>query len=435
MPSSAAPRTPPTTPAGTRRRALEIDKGTYREALQHRDRPFRRRAFEAFFDALGDHEHALAAAIGEKAQAHAALAEVRGYDSVREMALSRPSYPDTGMHVTFPEAAHDAVLEQVREHLDAYHDLLESRREWLGVDTLRPWDTTVPLGEGDAPDVSYEALCDHLLAAVEPLGEGYRDRLESYLAERRVDVYPTEKKRTDIPAYCPSSPETGAFILANFRENVRTAFYLAHELGHAMHIEELRDANPPRYVNSPRPISEVPSLVHELLLADHLLEHGDPGLAPFVRERRASFLADNVYGAGLSATVLHDVYRQVEDGRDLSPDRLAEAYADHATEFRGPVEAPDPGIGWRRQAYARDPYHNYQYVLGAAGAVSVFHRIRDGDLPTEAYRDFLRNTGTRDSLESFQGLGVDVTADGPFERLGGNSTGYRRTGSKSSSAP
>jgi oligoendopeptidase F len=396
---------------------FEVDRRSYSEALDSPDRSFRRRAHEAFFDALEQHKHALAATIVEKAQAYAALAEARNYDSVREMAFSRASYPDTGMYVSFPESAHNAVVENVRDHLDAYHDLLESRRECLGVEPLQSWDVNAPLVEGDAPDLSFAEVREHVLAAVQPLGEDYRDRLAVFLNERRMDIYPTQKKRTDIPAYCPSNPETGAFILANFREDLRTVFFLAHELGHAMHIEYLRDAQPPRYVNSPQPISEVPSLVHELLLTDHLLDEGNSSLAPFVRERRAEFLSGNVYGAGQSAAFLHDVYRTVENGGDLTPERLAGTYADYATEFRDAIEAEDAGVGWQRQNYARKPYHYYQYVTGTVAAVSVYQRIRSGDLTAEAYRDFLRNTGRRDSGSSFESLDIDVTASNPYERV------------------
>lgn len=393
-----------------------VDRNTYREAMDSSDRTFRKRAHEAFFEALGEQEHALAAVLGQKARGHAALATARNYDSVRAMALAQESYPDTGMHVSFPESAHDALVENVRNHLTAYHALLESRQEVLGVETLRPWDTNAPLIGGNPPNVTYPELCEHLITAVEPLGKDYCDRLATFLNERRIDVCPAEKKRTDIPAYCPSTPETGAFILANFRKDIRTAFFLAHELGHAMHIEEMRDTHPPRYVNSPQPISEVPSIVHELLLADHLQEN-NPAVAPFVRERRAEFLAGNVYGAGQSAAFLHDIYRTVEDGGDLTPDRLADTYADYAAEFGGPIASEDRGRSWRRQAYARKPYHNYQYVLGATAGVSVFQRIKAGDLTTEEYREFLRNTGRRGSLSSFRTLGVEVTTPVPYERV------------------
>jgi oligoendopeptidase F len=407
----------PPTVEGPDDEAFTVDRNAYREAMDSPDRAFRQRAHEAFYDALGDHEHALAAALAQKIRAHAALAEARNYDSVRAMALSRPSYPDTGMHISFPESAHDAVIENVRARLDAYHDLLESRRRALDLETLRPWDASAPLIAGEPPDVPFETVREHVLEAVDPLGEDYRERLADFLDDRRVDVYPTRDKRTDIPAYCPSSPETGAFVLANFREDLRTAFFLAHELGHAMHIEHLRDAQPPRYVTSPQPVSEVPSLLHELLLADHLLEEGDPSLAPFVRERRAEVLAGNVYGAGLSAAFSHDVYRDVEAGHDLSPDRLAETYATYATEFRAPMAFDDPGEAWLRQAYAREPYHYYQYVTGAVSAVAVHQRLRSGDMTSEAYRDFLRETGRRDSEASFASLDIDVTDPDPYERL------------------
>lgn len=396
---------------------FEVDRNTYREALDSPDRSFRRRAHEAFYEALGDQEHALAAAIARKIDAYAALARARNYGSVRELRLSGSSYPDTGMHVSLPESAHDAVLDRVREQAGAYHDLLESRRACLGVDRLRPWDLSAPLVDGDPPDLDFETVRTTVLDAAEPLGADYRDRLAAFLDERRVDVYPTERKRTDIPAFCPSSPETGAFVMANFLDDLRTAFFVVHELGHAMHVELMREARPPRYVNSPQPISEVPSILQELLFADHLLETGDPTWGPFVHERRAELLAGNAFGAGRSAAFLHEVYRFVEEGGDLSPDRLAETYADTAAEFRGPVEPADTGWGWRREAYARKPYHSYQYVIGAVGAVAVHRALRDGDLSPGAYREFLENTGRRDSMDSLATLGVDPTDAEPFEKL------------------
>jgi oligoendopeptidase F len=404
--------------------SFAVDRSSYKEAMEHPDREFRERAHQAFYGAMTDHEHALAEAVGQKVQAHAALAEARGFDSVREMAFSRASYPDTGMHVSFHESAHDAVIERVRDHLDAYHHLVESRGDCLGIGEVRPWDLRAPLVDDEPPEFDYESVREHVLAAVEPLGDDYRDRLATFLSERRVDVYPTERKRTDIPAYCPSSPETGAYVLANFREGIRTAFYLAHELGHAMHIEFLRAAQPPRYVNSPQPISEVPSLVHELLLCDHLLET-EPEMEPFVQERRASLLSGNVFGSIKSAAFLHEVYRTVEEGGDLTPDRLSEIRRETVEEFHGPIEAVEPGSGWLREAFAREPYHSYQYATGTVAAVSIHQRIASGDLSTAAYLDFLRNTGRRDSEASFEALGVDVTDAETYDRLADELNGIR----------
>ncbi len=396
---------------------FQVDKQGFADATSHADRAFRRRAHDAYFSALGDHEHALAAAVAADARAQSGLAETRNYDSVRAMALSMPSYPETGVHVTFPGSAHDALTEQVYDHADAYYRLQERRRERLGVEQLRPWDLNAPLVDGDPPHVELDDLREALLSAVDPLGAGYRDRLADFFDERRIDVYPAADKRSDIPAYCPSSPETGAFVLANFRENVRTAFYLAHELGHAMHVEELRAAQPPRYVTNPRPVSEVPSILHELLLADHLAD--DPELAPFVRERRATLLSGNVFGAGQSARFLHEVYRTVENGDDLTPDRMASLYGEfaHGADPRSPVGAPDLERGWRRQAYQRGPCHSYQYVVGAVGAVAVHDRLRSGSLSPDEYREFLRTTGRRDSLDTLATLGVDPTASTPYDRL------------------
>ncbi|MFC7071508.1 M3 family oligoendopeptidase [Halovenus rubra] len=398
-------------------KSVEVRYGNRRTELSHPDREYRRRVFEAYHGRMDRYEHTLTRAFGEKLQAAHAEASVRGYDSIRQRALNQRCYPESGLRASLPEKVHDAMLEAVRGNLDPFHDALSLRKRRLGVDRLRPWDLQVSIAESDPPELDFESARDHILAALEPLGEDYVERAKQFFTQRRIDVYPTQDKRTDIPAYCPSSAKDGAYILANFEGDLRTAFFICHELGHAMHVEYEREGAT-RYANAPRPVEEVPSILHELLLVDHLLDEGG-ALADGAQNRLLECIGGNFYGAARSAAFTHALAQHVEDGEEITVDRARDIAASLREEFYAPVEFGDhPG---RRLPVSgiREAYSNYQYVLGAMGALSVHSQLRNGDFTPESYRDFLRSTGRQESVVLFETLGCDVWTAEPFEMAAG----------------
>ena len=393
--------------------SVEIRYGNRQAALSHPDRDYRKRVYDAYRERMNQYEHTLTQAFAEKLHAARARASVRDYDSTREWAFSGRSYPESGLGVSFPGEAHDVMLETVRESLDPYHDALELRRRRLGAEPLRPWDLHVSMAEEEPPELDYETAKAHILAALKPLGEEYVERARAFFAQRRIDVYPTQNKRTDIPAYCPSSAADGAYILANFEGDVRTAFYLCHELGHALAVEHQREG-PARYATAPRPVEEVPSILHELLLVDHLLEEGD-ALADAARNRLLDCVGGNLYGAARSSVVTHELAGRVEDGKAVTVDRKREVVTGVRDEFYAPVEYPEETSRELPVSGIRDPYCYYQYVLGATGALAVKRRLDDGSLSTAEYREFLRSTGRSDAVRQFEQFGCDLQTPEPFE--------------------
>lgn len=394
---------------------VRVTRNKRAKQLASADREFRRRVYEAFRGELTASKHAIATAYAEKVKAQSNRATVRNFGSVRERSFNKQSYPETGLRIDFPTDAHDALLDALRSNLGPHHRYLRLRRNRLGVEEVRPWDTDVPLADEEGPEIPYDEARDHLLAAAEPLGEEYRNRLAGFLDDGRIDVYETEEKRSDITAYCPSSYDTGAYVLANYDDDVRSLFVLAHELGHAMNTSYLREACRPLYATTPRPVEEVPSLLHELLLARHLIETGR--YRNHVFDRLLDTIGGNLFGAGMWSAFTHEAYDVVESGGTLTAERLGDIYADLHEEFNAPV-VPDEytASGWLTGSHAREPYHFYQYVLGVVGATVVFDRLTDGTLSPEEYRDFLRTGGRKRAVETFADLDIDVRTDDPYER-------------------
>ena len=392
---------------------VELRFGNFRAELRHDDRDYRRRAYEAYWTEMDRFENTLARTYAEKLAAAHAEVQVRGYDSIRDRDF-RGTYPESGVEPVLPSRVHDAMLSAVRSNLEPHHRTYERRRERLGVETLRPWDLSVPLADAPEPEIPYAEATDYVVDAFEPLGEEYVERTRTFFEERRVDVFPTQNKRTDIPAYCPSSAADGAFVLANYRKDIWSLSVVGHELGHALNAAYYGEG-PTRDATCPNAVCEVPSLLNELLVIERCIEAGG-ALADHAKSRLVDVVNGNFYKQTMRSAFAHDAATAVEDGESLSAERLRATFADLLTEFRPAVEYDDrAGRNWLGTG-RRDPYSSFQYVLGITGALVVRDRLREGSLTPTEYHDFLRNTGRESVVSQFDRLGIDVASPEPYER-------------------
>lgn len=399
---------------------VKIRPGNFQTELSHPDRDYRQRVYEAYHTERNRFAATTIRASAEKLSAADIESSVRGYDSIRERDL-RGTYPESGLEPAISESVHDTLLDAIRENLGPYHRAQRLRQERLGVERLRPWDRRVSLAELPAPDIEYEDALDLIIDSLALFGEEYVDQAQSFLHDRRIDVYPTQSKRTDIPAYCPSSAADGAFVLANFRGDVRTMFFIAHELGHAMNAEYHREG-PTRYATSPSAVCEVPSILHELLLAERCIQEGG-ALASHAKNRLVECIAGNLYRNARTAAYNHALATKIESGKELTLDRAVNIYAGLLDEFdpvydRGGVIDRVEGIG------TRIPYSNYQYVLGATGALAVRDSLREGSVSPDDYQQFLRQTGRRPPIDSFLALNIEIRSEGPFDRAAATFESY-----------
>lgn len=412
----------PGTVAGPDGDPVEVTRGNRRTHLRSPDREFRRRVDRAVREELLASKGAISRAVVDRAREHVARADLRGYDSAREAALTGEAYPETGYHVALPESVHDTMLSAVADNVGPYHRLAEARRERVDGDDLRPWDTEVPVVADADPGITFERAREHVVAAMAPMGEAYQNRVASLLSERRVDAYPAPEKR-DVAAMCPFAYDGGPFVFTNFREDVPTTFYLAHELGHAVQQTTLAEENGPLTTTLGH-VHEVNSLLHELLLADHLLDAGDAAMQAAVHDRLLSLVGGNLFSSAQGAAFNHRVFELVADGEDPGFDRLREVAAD-LRETYNPVLVPDDAgdVGWLEGMYSREPYYHAEYVLGITGALVTHEGLVDGELSPEGYREFLVDDAL-DPVAAFDSLGTDVTSADAFAAASEAFAGY-----------
>ena len=163
---------------------------------------------------------------------------------------------------------------------------------------------------------------------------GYQERVRRAFAERWVDIYENDGKRSG--AY--SAPVYGVhpYVLMNYNDTLDAAFTLAHEMGHSMHTVLSHERQPFVYSDYTIFVAEVPSTLSEALLLDYRLAHATDPLERIVLLQHA---IDEITGTFFTQVMFADwelqAHRLVERGEPVTADVLSALYDGLLREFYG----------------------------------------------------------------------------------------------------
>jgi len=374
----------------------------------HPDTSVRRAAWASFGAGLKSCNNTWAATLATEVNKSVAIARLRGHASTEDYLLQSHQVPRT---------LYTDILQIIRRelapHMQRYQRL---RARVLGLDKVLHCDLRAPLDAGSAPSIPYEAACETLLASMEPMGPEYVEFVRTALTQRWVDRVDNIGKSTG--AFCSSPYGVHPYILITWAGTTRSVFTLAHELGHAAHFGLAMKHQ--RYVNMrpSMPFIEAPSIMHEILLAQHILAGSDDRLT-----RRGVILQllgtyhHNFVTHLLEAELQHRVYALAEAGQAVTATLLNRTKGEVLQEFWGDaVEIDDAArMTWMRQPHYYMGLYPYTYSVGLVTATAMGVRIAEEGAPAvQRWLQVLRAGGTRKPLELMQLAGLDMSTPQPI---------------------
>jgi oligoendopeptidase F len=385
---------------------VEISLSNFTTLQKRSDREFREAVYEAFYDEWSEVRNAVGTAHHNSVKADVKLAEARHYDTAREAALD-------GANI--PVSVYDTLIDTVHDNLDLLHRHADLKREALGVDELRMWDVYMPLADEESPDVPYEEAEEHVIEAVAPLGDDYRERLAEGLDSRWVDVYESVGKQSG--AYSGGTYDSQPYILMNYQDDIDSMYTLAHELGHSLHTQLASEAQPYVYGGYEIFVAEVASTVNEALLTNHLLDTvEDDTFRRHVLNEYLERFRSTLFRQTMFAEFEKETHGLVEDGEALTPDRLDGIYRGLKEEYYA-TSAVDDRIAreWMRIPHFYRAFYVYQYATGISAAVALAEGIEEDEAAAEPYRAFLESGSHGYPIDLLSEAGVDMTTAAPIE--------------------
>lgn len=373
------------------------------------DTKLRRAAYESFTRTLAAYQHSFAAVYATEVKKQTVLSRLRGYHSVTEMLLA-PQQVTSAMYQNIL----DIIGTKLAPHMRRYARL--KARE-LGLEKLRFCDLKAPLDPEFSPPTSFEEAGRVILAALQVMGPEYVEVMEKALTKRWIDYADNVGKSTG--AFCSSLYGAHPYILITWAGNMRSAFTLAHELGHAGHL--MLAGRNQRYTNF-RPslyFIEAPSTLNELLLAEHLVQQSaDPRMKRWVYLQLMNTYYHNFVTHLLEAQMQRKVYEAADANVPLTAHKLSEWKGQVLREFWGDAVDLDAGasLTWMRQPHYYMGLYPYTYAAGLTASTAMAASIREEGQPAvDRWLRVLKAGGSVRPLELMKLAGIDMSQPEPLE--------------------
>ncbi len=381
---------------------LDPDRAVRERAFRLRAQPYI--AAHDELSALFDQQYALR----QRVAANAGLANYRDY-AHREK--NRFDYSPADCE-EFHAAVEETVVPFVAQRL-------ERRRQQMGLDTIRPWDTgpdplgrppLQPFGDVSALIAHAATIFDH----VDPtLGEYYRTMMDEGLLD-------LDSRRGKAPGgYCTRfAHRQRPFIFMNAVGVAGDVTTLLHEAGHAFHVFEA-DELPYFFQRHPgSEMAEVASMSMELLTAPYLSEaHGGYFSEADTRRARIEHLDQITSLLPHIASVdafQHWIYTSGEGhdaaARDAAWLRIRQRF-EPTLDWSG-LEAERIARWYQQLHIFLYPFYYIEYGIAQIGALQVWRNsLRDPRGALDAYRRALALGGTAPLPDLFAAAGAKLAFD------------------------
>jgi oligoendopeptidase F len=389
----------------TRANSVNLFEWTYDS---HPDVSVRRGAWQSFAAGLKAYNHTYAATLATEVSKNVVMARLRNHPSTEAYLLQAHKVP-MALYTNILQT----IQAEVAPHMRRYAKL---RQRVLGLEQLLYCDLKAPLDAGHEPQIKYDDACRLILDSLACMGTEYVQFVRTVLEQRWVDRADNIGKSSG--AFCATPYGVHPYILMTWTDTMRNVFVLAHELGHGAHFGLAMKHQ--RYVNTrpAMPFVESPSIMHEMLLARHILARaGDARMRRSVIMQVLGTYHHNFVTHLLEAELLHRVYTQAEAGQAVTAQLLNQCKGDILAGFWGDTLHIDDGarMTWMRQPHYYLGLYPYTYSVGLVAATAIARQVADeGEPAVQRWLQVLKAGGTMKPLEQLQMAGIDMNSPAPI---------------------
>lgn len=370
----------------------------------------RKNAYASFNKTLKQYKNTYASVYATEVKKEVALSKLRGYESVTKMLLQPQKVTEEMYHRQI-----DIIYKELAPHMRKYAGLL---KEQLGLESLHFCDLKAPLDNTYNPSATFEEARDVILKSLAVMGEDYVNIIEKAFEERWIDYANNVGKGSG--AFCDIPYGAHPYIFMSFQNNMRDAFTLTHELGHAGHFY-LANKTQNYFNTEPSMFTvEAPSTMNEMLLGRYLLQNNDdPQMKKWVILQFMGTYYHNFVTHLLEAAHQRRVYEYAEKGQPITADLLSNTKLEVLRGFWGDaVEIDDDaGLTWMRQPHYYMGLYPYTYSAGLTASTACSAMIfEEGQTAVDRWIDMLKTGGRLEPLEQLKVAGMDFTTDKPVKK-------------------
>lgn len=245
---------------------------------------------------------------------------------------------------------------------------------------------------------------------LEKLDPKFNQIFSMFLEKGQVDVFPKKGKKSG--AFCSYNlPTQPSFVLLNYTKKLNDVMTVAHEFGHAINNELIREKQNSLNFGTPTSTAEVASVFMEDFVLEKILEKADDEERLAIMMMRLNEDISTVFRQIACFRFEQELHQQFREKGFLSPEEIGIIFQKHMSAYMGPGVEQSKGSQnwWVYWNHIRTFFYVYSYAGGALISKSLRAQVRQDPKNIEGVKTFLSTGLSKSPKDIFAELGIDIT--------------------------
>jgi oligoendopeptidase F len=327
--------------------------------------------------------------------------ELRGYQR-----------PDSGrlLNDDMDSEVIDALLAAVQKRNSIPGRYYELKARLLGLDKLAYHERNLEVGKVNKkyPFPEASQLVYDVFSNIDP---EFSNFFTDYLQNGQIDVYPKTGKRGG--AFCAGSGaiKLPTYIMLNHTDQLSDVMTLAHELGHGINNEMMRQKQNALNFSVPMATAEVASTFFEGVVFDQLLAKSDEELELIMRMGQLNQDVSSVFRQIAFYAFEQEVHAEFRKQGYLPAQELGRIFRKHMEAYMGEAVEQSPGSEnwWAYVPHFRTFFYVYSYASGKLISMAMRKQLEADEGFVVNVKQFLSAGFSKSPKDVFADMKIDIT--------------------------
>ncbi|MBU2234004.1 M3 family oligoendopeptidase [Patescibacteria group bacterium] len=341
-----------------------------------------------------------------EAEINSILANKKINDELRKMPR-----PDLSRHISddIDSKTVDTLVNSVSGRFDISKRYYKLKAKLLGIKKLKYHERNVEHGN-TVKKYSYNESVNLIYKALKKLDKRFLDIFENFIKNNQIDVYP--KKGKISGAFCSYNLICQpTYILLNHTDKLRDVLTMAHELGHGINNELMKEKQNATNFKTSLSTAEVASTFIEDFILQEITKQADDELRLAIMMMRLNDDISTIFRQIACYKFEQELHKNFRKKGYLSKKEIGKLFQEHMSSYMGNFVEQSPGSEnwWVLWSHIRNFFYNYSYASGLLISKSLQNSVKNNPKFIDRVKDFL-SAGSSDSPKNiFKKLGINIT--------------------------
>lgn len=331
--------------------------------------------------------------------------------------LRRLERPDSQRHLNddIESEVIDKLIESVSKRYDLSKRYYKLKSKLLGFEKLEYHERNIEIGDIDKK-FSYEESINLVNKVFKNLDEKFSEILKKFVENEQIDVFPIKGKKSG--AFCvhflPTQP---TYVMLNHTNKLNDVLTLAHEMGHAINNELIKEKQNSINFGTPLSTAEVSSTFMEDFVLSELIKDSDEKTKLSIIMQKLNDDISTIFRQIACYKFEKELHKEFRRKGYLSYKEIGNLFQKHMKEYMGDYVNQSKGSEnwWVYWSHIRTFFYVYSYASGLLISKSMQRKVRENPKFISNVKEFLSTGLSNSPKNAFLKMGIDLSKEDFWE--------------------